>query len=52
MSDSASDNQAQVMQLIQRAHDELVAFARKSYQIDGRGVILIDVPAFAPGPTC
>ena len=44
-----SDNQDQALQLIESAHDRLVAVARYNYQKYGRGVMLIAVPQLARG---
>jgi hypothetical protein len=46
---SDSDNQDQVIQLIEATHDRIAAFARKRYETYGRGVILIAVPQLASG---
>jgi hypothetical protein len=39
-----AENPDQVMQLIEAVHNGIAAFARESYAIDGRGLILIAVP--------
>jgi hypothetical protein len=49
MKDYAADIKTQVTQLLDSVYDRIAAFARESYDTDGRGVILIAVPKMARG---